>query len=91
MLYEVYAIDNLVLVTKQSKLVSVVEVIKVRTYSCKTNKLRKIYTIGRGTRNISIKKLEILTISKLKSFHLSQILDEAMPFIMNNSKKGASL
>ena len=43
-------------ITKQSKIGFVVEVIIIRTHSCKTNKLRNIYTIGRGARNISIKK-----------------------------------
>ena len=32
----------------------------IRTYSRKTNKLRNINTIGRGARNISIKKWEII-------------------------------
>ena len=31
----------------------------MRTYSCKTDKLRSVYTIGRGARNISIKKWNI--------------------------------
>ena len=34
-------------------------VINIRTHSCKTNKLRNIYTIGRGARNIPIKKWKI--------------------------------
>ena len=44
-----------------SKIVSIVEVINMRTYSKtrKTNKLRNIYTNGRGGRNISIKKWKI--------------------------------
>ena len=37
----------------------VVEVINIRTHSSKTNKLRNINTIGRGARNIYIKKWEI--------------------------------
>ena len=42
--------DNLVLVSKlRSKtILTVVEVINMRTYSSKTNKLRNVYTIGRG-------------------------------------------
>ena len=33
-------------------------VTKIRTYSRKKDKLRIIYTIGKGVRNISIKRLE---------------------------------
>ena len=43
MLYKFY--DFIVFITNQSKLVSVVEVTNIRTYSRKTNKLRNIYTI----------------------------------------------
>ena len=50
--FEFYDIYNLVLIT-------VVEVINIRTHFCKTNKLRNIYAKGRGARNISIKKWEI--------------------------------
>ena len=31
----------------------------MRTYSCKSNKLRNVYTIGRGARNSCIKKWKI--------------------------------
>ena len=57
LLYEFYDIDNLVLITKQSKFVSVDELINIRTYSHKKNKLRNIYTTGRGARNFYSKKL----------------------------------
>ena len=45
------------------------------------------------TRNISIKKWEIITITKLKKPLLSEILDETMPFTMDKSKskKGNSV
>ena len=59
MLFEFYDIFNLVLITKQLKYVSVVEVINIRTHSSKTNKLRNVYTIGRRARNISIRKEEM--------------------------------
>ena len=45
--YEVYDIDNLVLASKQSKLVYVVEDTGIRTYSRKTNKLSSIYYISK--------------------------------------------
>ena len=44
------------------RLVSVADFTNIRTYSRKTNKLQNIYTIGRGAKNISIKKREILQI-----------------------------
>ena len=40
------------------KIVSVVEVNNIRTYSHKSNKLRNVCTIRRGARNISIKKYQ---------------------------------
>ena len=51
------------------KIVSVVEVNNIRTYSHKSNKLRNVCTIRRGARNISIKKWKInySCISKLYS------------------------
>ena len=55
---ELYDIDNIVLIKQQTKLVSVVEVTNIRTYSSKTNKLRNVNTIGRGVRNIPITKRE---------------------------------
>ena len=53
----------------------------MRTYSCKTNKLRNVYIIGRGARIISSKK---------KKINYFKILVETMPFIMDEfkSKKG---
>ena len=45
-LYEVCGIANLVLITKKKIFVSVVEVINIRRYAHKTNKLRNVYTIG---------------------------------------------
>ena len=50
MLYEVYDINNLVLVAKQSKLVSVVEITDIITYPHEMNKLLNIYITGRGGR-----------------------------------------
>ena len=44
------------------RLVSVADFTNIRTYSRKTNKLQNIYTIGKGAKNISIKKREILQI-----------------------------
>ena len=41
------------------KIGSVVKVSSIRTYFRKTNKLQNINTIGKGARNISIKKWEI--------------------------------
>ena len=54
-----YDIDNIVLITKQSKLISVVESTNIRTCSRKTKKLRSIHTIGRGLRIISIKNVKL--------------------------------
>ena len=52
------------------------------TYSCKTKKLRNVYTI-RGARNISINNIKgKLTTSKLKSSRLSYNLVSTMPFVM---------
>ena len=53
-LYESYGTDKPVLVLRSQKIVSIVEVTNMRTYSCKTNKFRNVYTIGRGARSISI-------------------------------------
>ena len=44
------------------RLVSVADFTNIRTYSRNTNKLQNIYTIGKGAKNISIKKREILQI-----------------------------
>ena len=44
------------------RLLPVADFTSIRTYSRKTNKLQNIYTIGRGAKNISIKKTEILQI-----------------------------
>ena len=41
------------------KWVSVNEVMNIRLYSWKTNKLRNVYTIGRGASNNFIKKWQI--------------------------------
>ena len=65
--------------------ITVFEVTQIRTYSRKTNDLRNIYIIGRGARDIFIKNGK-LTISKLKSFRLSQTLDETIQFVMDKSK-----
>ena len=64
----------------------------MRTYSCKTNKLRNEYTIGRGERNISIKKWNI-NYFKIKVVPFIINFDETMPFVMDKSKseKGASV
>ena len=54
MLYEVYGIDSLVLVTtKQSKSVSFVEVTNIRTNFRKTNKLISC-EIGKGVGNLHL-------------------------------------
>ena len=42
------------------KMVSVVEGTYIRTYFRKTNKTQNICTIGRGARNISIKKWQVI-------------------------------
>ena len=71
--YEVYGIDKL----GSQKFASVVEFIKIRTYSRKMNKLRNVYTIGREAMNISIKKLiftRTLKCYKLNIFLLSDII-----------------
>ena len=44
-----------------------------------------MYTLRMGERNISDQKWK-LTISKLKPPHLSYILDETMPFVLDKSK-----
>ena len=81
MLFEFYDIYYLVLITSQSKLGSVVEIINIRTHSRKTNKLRNIYTIGRGARNISIKKWEIYYNFKIKIIRL-----QAKSYLKENFK-----
>ena len=54
--------------------------------TCKTNKLRNIYPIGSGARNITIKKWKI-------SYFKIKIIDGNMPGVMvkSKSKKGASV
>ena len=54
------------------------------------NQLQNVYTIGRGTRNVSIKKWEI-PYFKIKIILVSSILDKTMPILMDKpkSKKGA--
>ena len=66
-----------------NNLASVVESINIRTHSSKTNKLRNIYTIGRGARNISIKKIENFKI-KIILFIIN--LEETMPCVMDKFK-----
>ena len=53
-LHDVYDRHNLVLMTQQSKLVFIIEVTNIKTYSPKTNKLQNIFSKGMGARNISI-------------------------------------
>ena len=56
----------------------------MRTYSCKRNKLRNEYTIGRRVRNISIKKWKI-SYFKIKVVpFIINFLVETMPFVMYN-------
>ena len=73
-LFEVYGIDNRILI----KICSVVEVIKIRTYSRKTNKLNNVYTIGRKARNISIKKWKIKIVPIIIFFY------KTMPIVMDS-------
>ena len=64
----------------------------MRTYSCKTNKLRNVITIGGGVSNISINNWKI-NYFKVKALLLISILVETMPFVMDKSKakKGFSI
>ena len=93
--YKVFDIDSLVLVTSQSKLVSVVEVFNNRTYMYyrKMYKLRNIYIILRRTRNISIHKWAIKYFKIRIISCMVNILVETMPFVMvkSESKKGDSV
>ena len=64
----------------------------MRTYSCKTNKLRNVYTIWRGASKNPIKKWKINYFKiKIVSFIIN--INETMPFVMDKvkSKKGASV
>ena len=66
----------------------------MRTYSCKTIKLQNVYTIGRGARNISIKKWKINYFKiKVVPFIINFGMVETMPFVIDKSKskKGASV
>ena len=53
---KVYDIDSLVLAACNYKFIYIIELPYIWAYSCKTNKLRNIYTIRWGARNISVKK-----------------------------------